>query len=441
MHRCLKMGGSAFSTHSPPLPTPRMPLHIYNLILSQTLSVLRTHFLHAASPIEAPEKPDYGDIDILLFSPLTPEYDPAITPKTKVTEALAKDLRAKAWISGKSGQATNLAIPWPKENSGVEEENYIQVDIHILPTLKDLKWHLFHAAHGDLWNILGSTIRRFGLTVNNLGLFLRIPSIELFDRKKSMIFLTDESSSILNFIGLDPETWWKPFETREQMFEYAASCRLFWIKPEVEEGEMEGDVVGELGVGMEGLEGGEEGKKKLKHNDRQRMSKRPIFRAWMDEFIPRCRAEGRFLEMKASREQVRDDAFEKFGVKAEFQRKEKEWKVEKHKDEMWKSVIKGSVPSESVDPQFKSASIKTLKSVLMEGGLWDGIVPRAAERDEEGFWDKEEVERFVRENWEEAGRLGMEDQKRRAAESMRVKAEKKAILAEQEGKDRGVLTL
>lgn len=174
----------------------------------------------------------------------------------------------------------NLAIPYPGE-----ENKYIQVDVHMRPSKKAFDWELFHTAHGDLWNIIGSTIRVFGITVNNTGMYLRIPQIEALDRKKAMVFLTDDSNTILEFLGLNVERWWKPFQNLQEMFEYAATCRLFRVKKTKPEGEAEGDVIVE--DDMEGQEGGESGKKKLKHNDRARMRKRPLFRTWMDEFIPK----------------------------------------------------------------------------------------------------------------------------------------------------------
>jgi hypothetical protein len=102
-------------------------------------------------------------------------------------------------------------------------------------------------------------IRPFGLTVNDRGIHVRIPDIEAFDRKKSMVFLTDNPTQILDFIGLDPQIWFQKFASQDEMFEYASGCRLFWVKPDKPEDEAEGDVI--LG-GIEGQEGGEEGKKK-----------------------------------------------------------------------------------------------------------------------------------------------------------------------------------
>lgn len=44
---------------------------------------------------------------------------------------------------------------------------------------------------------------------------------------------------------------------------------------------------------------------------------------------------------------------------------------------------------------------------------------------QDGFYDLDEVRRFVLENWEKAGRIGLAKQESRAREAMRLKAEKK----------------
>lgn len=99
------------------------------------------------------------------------------------------------------------------------------------------------------------------MTVNDKGMYLRIPEIEKVDRKKSMVLLTDEPTRILEFIGLDPKKWFTRFASRDEMFEYAAGCRLFWVKPVKQEGELEGDVIAGGGE-IQGQEGGDEGNKK-----------------------------------------------------------------------------------------------------------------------------------------------------------------------------------
>lgn len=215
------------------------------------------------------------------------------------------------------------------------------------------------------------------------------------------------------------------------MFEYAAECRFFWVKDNTEDGDegMEGDVVGEM-TPFGGQEGGEEGKKKLKHNDRARMSKRPIFAAWIDDFIPRCRAAGRYGNNTVTREGIRDEVFTQYPIKAEYETRLHDWSLVRHKDELWRDVIKGSVPTEeagqALDPQFRAAAIRQLKAVIMEQEAWEGGVAEAAKTDERGFYDLEKVRAFVGKNWRRAGEVGWVRTQEKARETMRLKAEMKA---------------
>lgn len=213
-----------------------MPPQTYIHVRDSVLGLLLKHYTDAKSPIEAPGKPDYGDIDVLVHGPLSPEFDPSKTNKNEIARTIGNKMFARAWIVGKGPQAINFAIKWPTRKSTharddgttVESEVddhpgcYIQVDMQICEDFKTFKWEYFHEAHGDLWSILGTTIRKFGLTVNDKGMFVRIPDIELLDRKKSMVFLTDEPKDILEFLGLDHRRWFHEFSTKQEMFEYAA---------------------------------------------------------------------------------------------------------------------------------------------------------------------------------------------------------------------------
>jgi len=61
----------------------------------------------------------------------------------------------------------------------------------------------------------------------------------------------------------------------------------------------------------------------------------------------------------------------------------------------------------------------------MEGEEFEGVVPAAASKNEEGFYDLEVVREFVLKNWRRAGDIGWERQQKRALEGMKAKAEKK----------------
>lgn len=43
-----------------------------------------------------------------------------------------------------------------------------------------------------------------------------------------------------------------------------------------------------------------------------------------------------------------------------------------------------SIPFEDVDPQFRAASIKTIKAVVMDGQEFEGSIPEAVKHDEDG---------------------------------------------------------
>lgn len=101
-------------------------------------------------------------------------------------------------------------------------------------------------------------------------MWLRIPEIEKIDKKKARVFLSSDPAEVLHFLGLEVEGFWtEPFSSVQALFEYATTCRLFWVSPKKEEQD-----VADLGAE------GDEAKKTLKSNDRRRMKFRPIFRIW-----------------------------------------------------------------------------------------------------------------------------------------------------------------
>jgi hypothetical protein len=218
------MGGHAFDKHDPPLSTPRMSQEIYVHVRNYVLNTLLKHFTDAKTPIEVPDKVDHGDVDVLVHGALQPELDLQQTPKQDVAQKLAGILSAREYIVGKREQPIQLALRWPELFNVKDDpvERFIQVDLHICKDYNTFRWEYFHAAHGDLWSILGSTTKPFGLTVNDKGLFLRILEIEAFDKKKSLVYLTDDPTEILKFLGMDPTRWFKKFPSKSEMYFYAA---------------------------------------------------------------------------------------------------------------------------------------------------------------------------------------------------------------------------
>lgn len=281
------MGGKAFTSGNEPLSTPRMPPATYHSLLSQFLSQLVSLFNQVAAPIEAPEKASFGDIDIIVSEPKNLPFSP---------NQIATALNAKRTIS--SNPIHSFAVPYPDS-----EGHFVQLDIQLCKS-KDFDWEVFHKSHGDLWNILGSSIRPFGLTANDRGLHLRIPEIEASDRKKALIFLTADPNTVLDFLNLNRKSYWQGFKTIDDMFEFACSSRFFRAAAYVRDG--------------------------LKANDRKRLAQRDLYRRFVDEFLPtRNTANKDSDDLSLTREMVSDEALTKFEKADEFEGRRRVWRTEK----------------------------------------------------------------------------------------------------------------
>lgn len=413
------MGGKAFAAGHVGLLTPRMPPHIYSKVMCHCCDILRQYFKHVATPIEAPQKIDYGDVDFLVAQPYSPEISKNQGMTRTTAEILAKAFEAERFISVSGNPTMSFAVRWPVSDSAadlnqvvpgavganIEHANiFTQVDVHICESEQNFKWELFHTAHADLWNILGSTIRSCGLTVNGQGLYLRIKDIEAFDRRRSLILLTSDPDVVLQFLHLDAERYWKPFQTIYEMFEYAAHCRFFYVK----DAEKAEDI------------------RTLKSNDRKRMRHRPIFRMWIEDFMPACREKGLYARRSMSPEDVRDDAFTTFGVREEYEQRRLSFLLEKDREGVGK-WIKATVPSEGVETSVRSAAIRGMKAIV-EGGGYEGLYTEQPVNflDEKGFFVEKSVIDFVLRHWSEVGKATLEREHVRAGERMQKKALERA---------------
>lgn len=353
------MGGSAFADPTDPsksLYTPRMPTHIYEHIRDRALRILRSEFFaQAECPIEAPAKIDHGDVDILVASP----HDQAHADVASLAAALG------ATQYKKGSPTTNFALPWPtvqelsanvktesathpytadveaptaKEQgghlSGVSRGNdgsahhdntntdwtdpprYIQLDVHVCLTPEQFQWELFHQAHGDLWNMLGSMIRPYSLVVNHIGLYLRLAGVENINRNQRTIQLTTSPSAVLKFLDLDEKNYWTRFESLEAMFLYVASCRFYDPKAY-------------------------KGKGDLKANDRLRMKKRPMFMKWFEGYLKEHMEDPPGRMAGASRQEVVEEAKKVFGVAREYEEKRAKGLRIMREEKLWSDIRKG----------------------------------------------------------------------------------------------------
>lgn len=287
--------------------------------------------------------------------------------------------------------------------------------MRVCETLDQLQWILFKHAHGDIWNLLGTTIRPFGLTVDECALWLRIPEIEHHNRNRAKVFLSARPGEILQFLGLPIGRYWEePFEDLTAMYEYVAQCRLFWVPPANPENEEAGDI--------------EQLRKNLKANDRRRMNQRPGFRKWIEEFKPLCREEGRFLERPATREEVIEEAFSRWpAVENEYKRRRHTFLLEQNINMISNKVIKGAIPEvEAADTQavmYRSIVVKAFKKIILLGDESYGVVAGDDLKDDQGLFVAEDVVDFIARNQEAVEKVAIKRQQDSYREHMARKAE------------------
>ncbi|OBT69537.1 hypothetical protein VE03_01093 [Pseudogymnoascus sp. 23342-1-I1] len=390
------MGGNVFTT----LSTPRMPPSVYFPIRDRCHAILSTYYSHVCTPLEAPEKTSFGDIDILVHGPLP-------NPPTPISELGAALNAAASVLPRAENPEANYAIPWPSSSEPTptdpadpaspephqdDQNRFIQLDLLTLPTPTTFHYQAFTHAHSGLFTLLGPSLRQSGLILTPTSLSLRIPSIELHRRRGSTIPLTSSPSAILDFLGLERDAYWRRFETVEGMFEYVASSRLFTTRPR---GDREGE---------------EEEEGKVKHRNR-RNSRRPLFLRWKEDFLPRVREEGRYDRAVPSREEIREEAFMMWPPTRElYEEKARAFETERQVEEVGKLIREG-VPEDVVALGLplgtRGAAVRGLRRVVIEGDESYGVVlPEGARRDG-GGWDLDAVEGFVRERWVDVGRVGL----------------------------------
>lgn len=430
------MGGSAFSPEG--LSTPRMPPHVYTSALSRVKDLLQPHFKHVGSALEAPEKTSHGDVDILVAEQV--DQTESITG-----EFLIETLGAEKWKTTRGSSTFHLAVRWPQEFEEEEDsvakepsvpskegeaddyyekeevlltkvadlglttpaptnkpssQKYIQVDVHLCPTPEYFHWHLFFQAHGDLWNILGGIIRRHGLTASSKGLSLRIAEVELHNKEQARVLMTDDPTTVLEYLSLDPEKYWRPFTSWDAMMSYAASCRFH--DPARWKDRMPEDT-----------------KKDMKANDRQRASKRPAFGYWIDTYLPEHVDDEAGQDARFSRDDVVEDAKRFFGPEfaARFEARKTKMIRLINVDTLWSEIRKG-LPLEGVEIGVVMKGMKR-EIVGQQGG---------EDNDEDKVSTVEEVRKAFREdrfddvldwaktNWKQVG----ERQKARDREKSRL---------------------
>ncbi len=361
-------------------------------------------------PPSAPGKTSHGDLDVLVCDA---KYQFSV-------EDLATKLGARRWIHVARNPTTNFAIPLSQlilpgkvdttPDSG-EGAQCFQLDVHVCAP-ETFDWEVFHKSYGDLWNLLGTSIRPFGLTANDTGLHLRILQIEKQDRKKSLLLLTRVPEETLSFLGLDQRRYERGFGSVEELFEFAVGGRLF----------RRGGYV----------------KEDLKSNDRQRLKQREIYRRFVEEYLPthpelgtepvdkgshsdggrQSRGEGTI-----TRASVLEEALDTFNVRSQYDKMIADWEMKQQEVEMWRKVA-AVIPLEGDKLNLVIRGLKRWVTSSSDGELYlrdeailDGTGGLPLLTAEDG--GEEKLLDWVSRNWEvvkekEKKRVGDAKRKRKA---------------------------
>ncbi|KAE9965664.1 hypothetical protein BLS_004881 [Venturia inaequalis] len=309
------MGGNAFPKH----PCPRLSHAIYHKQRDRTLAILRDGFFAKVTcPPEAPSKDDHGDVDVLVADP-TSQF---------TTDDLSRALQAVEHT--KTGKTTSFAVPltvgtqdYMGNTDPRFEGQYVQIDIHVCKS-EDVEWEMFHNSYGDLMQILGVMNRSIGLTANDRGLHLRLQDIEVYNKKKSMVYLSKDPREVMEFLGLDKQRYFdQGFASNEEIYDWCAQGRLY-TPPSL----------------TRAAEGGNE-----TANDRQRYKKRPMFTICMNEYYPAH--PDLFANRQAfTREDVIQEALKHF----HHAQPSYDAALSEHKQAMWEkhvlARIKSTIPAE-----------------------------------------------------------------------------------------------
>jgi hypothetical protein len=339
------MGGQTF----PNVNVPRMPSDLYQRISADVKSKLETLFKRVTVPREGPGKLDHGDIDFLVEGLQS-------TNEAEIWSVIQTLLGTDLYQSRGDSHAS-YGIPHPDIPNA-----YVQVDVELCPGndtsdgAELFEWTKFMKGDSDMTQIIGILHRPLGLTCNDRGLHFSVEEIRPYNKKKSLLFLTRDPQKALEFYGLDRTKYRAGFQDEADLFEWISKGRFFaW---EVFEHRVE------------------------KSNDRQRHTKRDMFRRFVDDYMPAHQDAGK--ENSWTRQQVLEEALTVFNKRNQYDAMMAVHNEKEAEEALWKQ-IKESLP---VGANSMATVLKSLRrwvdfkdgqpfitaSCLEETPLWSRVV-------------------------------------------------------------------
>lgn len=325
------MGGLAFAQPGPngesPLLTPRMPPKVYHSLSITCLNVIKDHYRIVEQLADAPEKKDFGDIDFLVQDPITPDANEHIARKLKAERTLVNSLDLTLAIPCDSedfspvtqspasepppcdhstpednihpsllNEATNK-VELGATPSSAQSKIYAQVDIRQYPPDIPLNWVKFCHSYGDLGQILGYLSYELGITSNDKGFHVRIVEQESWNRKASMIFLSDDPAVVTRFLGLDWKLYCAGFKTEGELLDWVSKSKTAKrYPPRLSDSDgVENSDDGKKSVGVEkndcvekinGIREADAETRKESADHRRRILTRPLFARFVTKILP-----------------------------------------------------------------------------------------------------------------------------------------------------------
>lgn len=153
------MGGSAFNLLLPGNSFPRLPPLVYRALKERLTQTVASLYLHVATPAEAPEKLDHGDLDFIVCTPRESSSHSLNAPHDRVKAALG----ASHCILEDGNRTSNFAIPvdrgaWAALGCSQEETDSRQIaeDKDIFYQVRSVAFHeTFTQAHRSVFFLGG----------------------------------------------------------------------------------------------------------------------------------------------------------------------------------------------------------------------------------------------------------------------------------------------
>jgi hypothetical protein len=190
------MGGRALKS----IQTRRCSREEFDIVSIELVDILKDRFNKVAIPMFYKNKPDFGDIDIVVSE-----------------DSSNQDMRSYINSTFKPNEIFHNGNCWSFDYK------LIQVDIIITPN-EHYETTLFYMGGNDLGNFVGRIAQGFGLKYGQEGLWY-----EHYFKGMNIarIPISKNYPDIFKFLGLSYERYLEGFNELEDIFEYISTCRFF----------------------------------------------------------------------------------------------------------------------------------------------------------------------------------------------------------------------